>query len=220
MALSPKRRHWLLKAALVELGLWVARADGSVDRTEAARILHILKEWGSTRAELARLKQIGQVRLASPAPPLAALRSLRSILSREQRPIFLEALAEVAFFDQERCAAKVGRLLDVTRAMRLDQIHGLRTINEVLDRVGGSHQQSMLKARPNLGQALADLGIDRPDPVAARWAYRRLTLLYHPDRNPEADAHRHERLVCQLMRVRYAYEEVLACHGSMSAAAP
>lgn len=217
MLLDARQREWLLKVALVELGLWIARADGSVSRQEASCILAQLREWSASPAELQQLGRLGARRVADPEPPRNVLHGLRFLLSPEQRPVFLEVLATVAFCDQERCPAKVGRLLDVCRALKLDQLRGLQLVNGVIARVGlrpdrprRDEPTMILPLRQGLGQALAALGIDKPDPVAARRAYRRLTLLYHPDRHPGADEQRRDQLLRRLMDVRQAYQQVMA----------
>jgi len=226
MVTHRQRREWLLKVALVELGLWIARGDGAVSRHEAALILQLLREWGATTAELARLRRIGEQRVTASEPPTAVLRTLPELLSGEQRPIFLETLAELAFERQPRCAGKVGRLLDVCRALQLDQLLGLKVVNQVAARheprfdPRGCETPTLLLANPLvLARALAELGLERVDPVAARRAYRRLTLQLHPDRHPEASPGQRELLLQRLLRVRTAYQQVVAA-GRPTVATP
>jgi hypothetical protein len=207
------RREWLLKVALVELGLWVARGDGSVSRREAGRILQLLREWGTTDPEMVQLKRVGEVRVSNPDPPGQMLRELPGLLSPEQRPIFLETLAEVTFTDEPRCPGKVGRLLDVARALTMDPQEAVKIVHKIADRVAraprSGKEPAVLVSVPGISMALAELGIDEPDPNAARRAYRKLTLMYHPDRHPGATAVERERLLHRLMQVRRAYHQVI-----------
>jgi len=209
MKLTPRRRAWLLKTALVELGLWIARSDGNVSREEASRILHFLKDWGSTSAEIRELKGIGERKLSRSTIPHASLRRLPTLLAPQQRPIFLETLAEVAFYGQKRSVAKVGRLLDVCRAMGMPQLDGLRLANDVAARVG-AHRKASPAPSPGLRNAMAVLGIESLDPRQARRAYQQLTLRYHPDRNPNVDDRARAQLVQRLMHVRAAYRHVVS----------
>jgi uncharacterized tellurite resistance protein B-like protein len=214
--MSFRRREWLLKVAMVELGLWVARGDGSVSRKEAGHLLQVLREWGTSDEELSHLKKVGEVRVACTEPPTESLRALPRLLTQEQGPVFLETLAEVVFKDQVRATGKVGRLLDIARALSVDPQQAVSLVNSVAERVGrlatpaGQDERTLLLSVPgNLNSALAELGIDRPDPNAARRAYRKLTLLYHPDRNPATTPIEKERLLRRLLRVRNAYQQVL-----------
>lgn len=209
MKMTPRRRAWLLKTALVELGLWIARSDGHVSREEAARILHFLKDWGSTATEIRELKVIGERKLGRTTMPHASLRSLPTLLNPQQRPVFLETLAEVAFHGQERSVPKVGRLLDVCRAMGMEQLEGLTLANAVAARVG-AHRKHAPRPSPGLRNAMAVLGIESPDLREARRAYQQLTLRYHPDRNPDLDPRARDQLVQRLMHVRAAYHHVVS----------
>jgi len=216
MKLDARRREWLLKVALVELGLWIAKSDGSVSRQEATRILQLLHDWGTTPIELQQLKRLGARRVVDPEPPRSILHRLPDLLSGEQRLVLLEVLADAAFRDQERCSAKVGRLLDICRAMKMDQLRGLQLINRVAenvrlrpDRPRSEEPTMILPQQLGLKRALAALGIDRADPAQARSAYRRLTLLYHPDRHPGVDEQRKDQLLHRLVEVRQAYQQVM-----------
>ncbi len=212
MFMTARKKAWLLRVALVDLGLWVARSDGEVSRPEAARILHLLHQWGTTQDEMRRLKRLGEERVRAAGLPDGSLRRLPNILRAEQRPGFLEALAEVAFHEQEPNASKLGRLLDVSRALGIDQVTGLRVARQVMEREEARKQKASAPPEPSpeLRPALADLGLEDADPAAARAALRRKTLLYHPDRHPGASAAEREVLLHKLLRVREAYELVLA----------
>jgi uncharacterized tellurite resistance protein B-like protein len=214
MSMNLRSREWLLKVALVELGLWVARGDGSVSRKEASRVLQMLREWGTSDREMAELKKIGEMRVASSDPPRQTLQELPNALNAEQRQVFLETLAEVTFAGEVRCGGKVGRLLDVARALEMDPQESVKRINEIADRVGRASSgpgtsPAVIRSVPGISTALAELGIDRVDPNVARRAYRKLTLMYHPDRHPGASPAEKERLLRRLMLVRQAYQQVV-----------
>ncbi len=216
MWMTARRRAWLLKVALVEVGLWIARSDGSVSREEASELLSALREWGTSTWELEQLKTVGRRVVTSRERPATSLRNLTMLLSPEQRPVFLEYLARIAFSAQPRCSAKLGRLLDVARAMHMEQERALALVERIIGSVGST--EALRDPIDDLHSAMAELGIDTPDPVLAKRAYRRLTFQHHPDRHPEATEAQREALVTRLVRIRRAYEIIEASMSRRSVA--
>jgi DnaJ-domain-containing protein 1 len=132
-------------------------------------------------------------------------------LSAQQRILVFRAAMAIVVADERIDPGELNFLLDLARRMEMPQ--GL--LDELLSEIG-LYRERRWRGRPPprreprgaLEEAAKVLGVAVDATLQqAKRAYRRMAMLYHPDRNKDGEA---EKATAQMARLNWAYEQFLA----------
>jgi uncharacterized tellurite resistance protein B-like protein len=131
-ATLPQDHRYISAAMILETGVSVAAADGTVTQEEMAQIGQFVEEqFRLDCAEARRLKQLKQLYVARPPALSGVAKSLRKTLSQEQRETVGRFLVGLAAANGEITKPMLKSLRNAYRVMKLEVTHLNRLLDEL-----------------------------------------------------------------------------------------
>jgi DnaJ like chaperone protein len=191
----------VLARLLCPLFIEVARSDGPVTQSE----IRVIREYFQNEKHfdedaLEQVRQALKKALAGPSVELAgATKKARAKLLPADRPLFVNALYELALVDTDLKRAEADAIKQIAHALNLS--------DEQLQQITSMHLGSGREHYAALG--LTEAATDDE----LRLAYRRLASEYHPDRFTGRGKHEIDAAAARFRQVTDAWAEVRKLRG-------